>query len=147
MKAKRYTKETIHELGTYDRGFPQIRVGDSIAVSQRIVEGDKERTQVFEGDVIAIQNNGAATSFTVRKISANSVAVERIFPYYSPRIVGIAFLRSGAIRRAKLYYMRDRIGKAAFVEEKIMTRDQREQRDQKRAAFNVAKQRNNEPVI
>lgn len=144
MKAKRYTRETIRELGTYNRNFPQIRVGDSVAVSQRIVEGDKERTQIFEGDIIAIQNNGAASTFTVRKISANSVAVEKIFPYYSPRIVGITFNRSGAIRRAKLYYMRDRVGKAASVAEKIMTREQRELRDKKRAAMAALKQKNNE---
>jgi large subunit ribosomal protein L19 len=134
MKAKKYTRETIRELGMYDRGFPEIHVGDNIAVSQRIVEGDKERTQIFEGDVIAIQNNGAASTFTVRKISANSVAVERIFPYYSPRIVDIKFIRTGKVRRAKLYYMRNRIGKAASVAEKVMTREQRELRDQKLAA-------------
>lgn len=129
MKAKKLTRETITGLGVAKRQFPMFKVGDTIIVSQRIKEGDKERTQQFEGDVIAIRNNGIATTFTVRRIGANSISVERIFPYYSPKIESVQFVRQGKVRRAKLYYMRNRIGKAARVQEKIMTREQREQRE------------------
>ena len=123
MKAKKLTRETIRDLGVVDRGFPKFQVGDAIIVSQKIKEGDKERIQLFEGDVIAMKSNGASSSFTVRRIASNSVAVERIFPFQSPLIESIKFLRSGKVRRAKLYYMRDRIGKASRVQEKIMTKD------------------------
>jgi large subunit ribosomal protein L19 len=119
MKAQKITRETIRDIGTENRGFPDFSIGDTIAVSQKIKEGDKERLQVFEGDVIARHNCGISTTFTVRKISANAVSVERIFPYYSPRIDSIRFIRKGKVRRAKLYYMRNRIGKAARVEEKV----------------------------
>ena len=128
MKAQKYTKETIRDLGIYKRDFSQFNIGDTVAVSQRIKEGDKERLQVFEGDVIAISNNGASSTFTVRKIGASAVSVERIFPYYSPKLESVRFIRRGKVRRAKLYYMRDRIGKAARVKEKIMTREQKEER-------------------
>ncbi len=149
MKANKLTKETIGQLGQCDRNFPKFEVGDTIAVSRRIKEGnkefkkgskdlkkgskdlkeaDKERLQVFEGDVIAIKNNGAASTFTIRKIGANAIGVELILPYYSPLVDSIAFVRSGKRRRAKLYYMRDRIGKAARVKEKVMTREQRDQK-------------------
>lgn len=119
MKAKKYTRETILDIGKTDLGFPQFDIGDTIAISQKIKEGDKERLQVFEGDVIAIHKNGISSTFTVRRIGANSVPVERIFPYHCPVIDDIKFIRKGKARRAKLYYMRDRIGKAARVEEKI----------------------------
>lgn len=134
MKATKLTKETIGQLGTYNRTFPKFEVGDTIAVSRRIKEGNKERLQVFEGDVIAMKNNGASSTFTLRRIGANSVAVELVLPYYSPIIESITFVRSGKKRRAKLYYMRNRIGKAARVEERIITREQREQRQM---AFHV----------
>src|SRR5438045_8353311 len=112
MKAKKYTRETISELGAYDRGFPLFEVGDVVAISKRIKEGDKERLQVFEGDVISIRHNGASSTFIVRKIGADSVAVERIYPYYSPLIESIKLVRKGKVRRAKLYFMRYRVGKA-----------------------------------
>lgn len=127
MKAKRYTRETIREIGMHDRKFPEFEIGDAIAVSLRIKEGDKERLQVFEGDVIAMKKNGISSSFTVRKIAANSVAVERIFPFYSPLVESIQFIRRGKARRAKLYYMRDRIGKAAHVQEKVLSKQQKSQ--------------------
>ncbi len=120
MKAKQYTRETIRELGMYERPFPKFEIGDAIAVSLRIKEGDKERLQVFEGDVIAIHNNGSASSFTVRKIASNAVSVERIFPFYSPLVESIEFIRKGEVRRAKLYYMRERVGKRARVKEKVV---------------------------
>ena len=126
MKAQKYTKETILDLGMYDRNFPNFSIGDAIAVSQRIKEGDRERVQVFEGDVIAIHKNGASSTFIVRRIGANSVAVERIFPFYSPKIDSIRFVRRGKSRRAKLYYMRDRIGKAARVKEKVLTKAEKQ---------------------
>jgi len=128
MKAQRYTKETINGIGTYKRSFPRFDVGDTVAVSQKIKEGDKERLQVFEGDVIARHNNGVSSTFTVRRIGANAVSVERIFPLYSPLIESIKFVRAGRVRRAKLFYMRKRIGKAARVTERVMTREQKEQR-------------------
>lgn len=127
MKAKKFTRETIRELGMFDRPFlNNLEVGSTVAVSQRIKEGDKERIQIFEGDVIAINNNGPSSTFTVRKIGANAVAVERIFPFYSPRIENIRFVKKGDVCRAKLYYMRDRVGKAARVEEKVLTKEQKE---------------------
>ena len=125
MRAKKYTKETILQMGMIERNFEKFGVGDAIKVSQKIKEGDKERTQIFEGDVICMSNNGIATTFTVRKIGANAISVERVFPYYSPLIEKIEFVRKGKVRRAKLYYMRNRIGKAARVAEKVLTKEQK----------------------
>ena len=119
MKAKWYTKETISDIDIQDRNFPPFRVGHTIAVSQRIKEGNKERLQVFQGDVIAMHKNGISTTFTVRKIGAHGISVERIFPYYSPLIQGIKVISRGFVRRAKLYYLRDRVGKAARLKEKV----------------------------
>lgn len=126
MKAKNYTKETIASLGMFERKFPKFEVGDSIVVAQRIQEGGKERIQLFQGDVIAIRNKAVSSTFTVRKIAANAIAVERIYPYYSPMIESIQVVRKGKVRRAKLYYLRDRLGKAARIPEKIQTRAQKE---------------------
>jgi large subunit ribosomal protein L19 len=126
MKANKYTRETIREMGVVDRGFPKFNVGDTVAVSQRIKEGDKERLQVFEGDVIAIRHLGIASTFTIRKIGANSVAVERIFPFHSPLIESIRFIRRGMARRAKLFYMRERVGRAARVREKVESKEQKD---------------------
>lgn len=95
-----------------------FNVGDTIKVFFKIVEGTSERVQGFEGIVIAKNNSGIRKTFTVRKISYG-VGVERIFPLHSPRIEKIEVLRRGKVRRAKLYYVRDRIGKAAKVKEKI----------------------------
>lgn len=126
MRAKKYTRETILQMGMTDRNFDKFTIGDAIKVSQKIKEGEKERIQIFEGDVIAMRKNGVATTFTVRRIGANAVPVERVFPYYSPLIEKIEFLRKGRVRRAKLFYMRDRIGKAARVAEKVLTKEQKE---------------------
>jgi large subunit ribosomal protein L19 len=125
MKAKQYTKETILSYGVQPRKFDSFTVGDAVRVSQKIKEGDKERIQMFEGDVIAMHNKGIASTFTVRKIGANSIAIERIFPYYSPLIEHVAFVRKGKVRRAKLYYLRDRVGKAARVAEQVLTKEQK----------------------
>jgi len=125
MKAKKYTKETINELGMNARVFPNFGIGDTIVVSIFIKEGEKKRVQDFQGDIIAIHNNGASSTFTIRKIGANSVAVERIFPYHSPIISDIKIVKKGDVRRAKLYYVRDRVGKAARIKEKILTKEQK----------------------
>jgi large subunit ribosomal protein L19 len=119
MKAQGFTKETITSLGMYDRNFPQLCIGDIIAVSQWVEEGNKKRIQIFEGNLIAKHKKGASTTFTVRKIGANGVAVEKIFPLYSPMIDSIKVVMKALVRRAKLYYLRDRVGKSARVREKI----------------------------
>jgi large subunit ribosomal protein L19 len=88
-----------------------VRVGDTVTVYQRIVEGDKERVQPFSGVVIAKRGTGTNGSFTVRRI-VNNEGVERIFPMVSPKVVNVETTRSGKVRRAKLYYLRERVGKA-----------------------------------
>ncbi len=94
--------------------LPEFRVGDTVRVHYRIVEGDKERTQIFQGVVIKRHRAGARSTFTVRKISFN-VGVERIFLTHSPRIEKVEVLSRGVVRRARLYYLRDLAGKAARV--------------------------------
>ncbi|MDO5561835.1 MAG: 50S ribosomal protein L19 [bacterium] len=91
----------------------KISVGDTIAVSQEIAEGEKKRTQVFEGILMAVSGSGAGQAITVRKISAHNVAVEKIFPIQLPSIKKIEVKRRGSVRRSKLYYLRDKIGKSA----------------------------------
>ena len=98
--------------------LPVINVGDTIRIDVRIKEGEKERIQAFEGTVIAKQHGGISETFTVRRISYG-VGVERVFPIHSPNVVGVKLIRSGKVRRAKLYYLRNRVGKAAKVKEKI----------------------------
>ena len=97
--------------------LPDIRVGDHVKVHYRIIEGNKERIQVYEGDVIRRHGSSNRETFTVRKISSG-VGVERTFPVHSPKIDRIEVMRHGAIRRAKLYYLRKKIGKAARIREK-----------------------------
>ena len=97
--------------------IPEFGPGDTVNVHVRVVEGDKERIQQFKGVVIAIRGSGARKTFTVRKVS-NGVGVERIFPLYSPKIAKIEVLRRGHVRRAKLYYLRQRSGKSARIKEK-----------------------------
>ena len=97
---------------------PEILIGSTVKVHVRIKEGEKERIQVFEGTVIAKNNSGIAETFTVRRISYG-VGVERTFPVNSPKIAKIEIVRKGKVRRAKLYYLRDRVGKAAKVKELI----------------------------
>jgi large subunit ribosomal protein L19 len=128
MRAKNYTRETINQIGVSTQVFPEFGVGDNIIVSIFIKEGEKKRVQDFQGDIIAIHNNGASSTFTIRKIAANSVAVERIFPVHSPIISEIKVVKKGDVRRAKLYYVRDRVGKAARIKEKILTKEQKEQK-------------------
>ena len=134
MKATNLTRETIAGLGVSERAFPTFRAGDTIAVSQIVKEGNKERIQVFEGDVIAMRGTGASKTFTVRRLSANNIHVERIYPYYSPIIDSIKVVRRGDVRRAKLYYVRDRIGKHARIKELVLTKEQKAHMNDKKAA-------------
>jgi large subunit ribosomal protein L19 len=97
---------------------PQFDVGDTVKVHVRIKEGEKFRIQIFEGTVIARQHGGISETFTVRRL-AHGVGVERVFPVHSPVIDKVQVVRHGKIRRAKLYYLRDRVGKAAKVKEVI----------------------------
>ena len=97
---------------------PQIEIGDTIKVDVNIREGQRERIQVFEGTVIAKKGSGISETFTVRRVSYG-VGVERVFPIHSPNVKGVKLIRKGHVRRAKLYYLRDRVGKAAKLREKI----------------------------
>ena len=101
-----------------ERSIPEFGAGDTIKVDVKIIEGDKERIQAFEGLCIARSGSRLNQSFTVRKISYGE-GVERIFPIFSPKIAGITVLKKGKVRRAKLYYLRDRRGKSARIVEKI----------------------------
>ena len=114
-----------------ERSIPDFSAGDTIKVDVKIVEGDKERIQAFEGLCIARSGGGLNESFTVRKISYGE-GVERIFPIFSPKIAGITVLKKGKVRRAKLYYLRDRRGKSARIVEKIQAskKDTKTQVDQ-----------------
>jgi large subunit ribosomal protein L19 len=94
--------------------IPDFRPGDSVRVHAKVVEGDRERIQVFEGVVIRIRTRGAGSSFTVRRVS-HGVGVERVFPYYSPLVEKVQVSKVGRVRRARLYYLRKRVGKAARI--------------------------------
>jgi large subunit ribosomal protein L19 len=96
-----------------------FKIGDTVKVHFKIVEGKNERIQVYEGLVIAFKNSQSSKTFTVRK-NSYGVGVERIFPFYSPRIAKVELVRPGKVRRAKLYYIRDKIGKAAKIKELIV---------------------------
>lgn len=99
------------------KNVPEIRAGDTLRLAIRIKEGDKTRIQNFEGICIARRGNGVDETFIVRKIGANNVGVERIFPIYSESLESITVLRRGRVRRARLFYLRDRRGKAARIKE------------------------------
>ena len=98
--------------------LPKLEIGDTVRVFVKVVEGSRERLQAFEGIVIKMQGGGIRESFTVRRISYG-IGVERTFPLHSPRIGSIEVVRHGKVRRAKLYYLRDRVGKAAKVTERV----------------------------
>ena len=100
------------------KDVPEILIGSTVKVHVRIKEGEKERIQVFEGTVIAKNNSGISETFTVRRVSYG-VGIERVFPVQSPSVAKIELVRKGQVRRAKLYYLRDRVGKAAKVKELI----------------------------
>ena len=97
---------------------PAFSIGDTVRVDVKIREGERERIQAFEGTVIAINGSGVTETFTVRRVSYG-VGVERVFPVNSPNVADVKIVRYGKVRRAKLYYLRDRVGKAAKVKEKI----------------------------
>jgi len=98
--------------------LPEVEVGDTVKVNVRIVEGNKERSQAFEGVVLKKTGAGARKMITVRKVF-QGIGVERVFPIHSPRVESIKVLRKGDVRRAKLYYLRERTGKATRIKEKI----------------------------
>ena len=104
--------------GMIKENRPQFEVGDTVRVSVRIKEGERERIQAFEGTVIAKKHGGIAETFTVRRVSYG-VGVEKVFPLHSPVIEKIETVRSGKVRRAKLYYLRGRVGKSAKIKEKL----------------------------
>ena len=106
------------EAENMKESVPAFNVGDTVKVGYRIIEGGKERIQNFEGVVIAKKNGGIRETFTVRRLSFG-VGVERCFPLHSPNVAMIETVRKGKVRRAKLYYLRDRFGKAAKVKEKV----------------------------
>src|SRR5689334_9899061 len=107
----------VHEQLTGKKELPKFKAGDNITVNYKIIEGGKERIQSFCGDVIKRQGQGGTATFTVRKIS-DSIGVERTFPIYSPNIESIEVNKSGRVRRAKLFFQRNRSGKSARIQEK-----------------------------
>ena len=113
-------KEQLDKL-TAERRIPEFRPGDTLRVNVKVVEGSRERIQAFEGVCIGRKNAGLNSAFTVRKISYGE-GVERVFPLYSPRVEGIEVVRRGAVRRAKLYYLRGRRGKSARIAEDTSNR-------------------------
>ncbi|MCI7549391.1 MAG: 50S ribosomal protein L19 [Campylobacter sp.] len=109
--------ESFENAQIAGKQVPKFRAGDTLRVALRIKEGDKSRVQNFEGICIARRGTGTGETFIVRKIGANSVGVERIFPIYSENIEEITLVRRGRVRRSKLFYLRDRRGKAARIKE------------------------------
>ena len=110
-------QQTARDLSNFDF----FKSGDTIDVSYKIIEGSKERIQIFRGNVIQIKGSGISKTFTVRKIS-HGIGVERIFPFNSPAIAGIKNLKKGNVRRARLYYLRELTGKSARIKEKIVAK-------------------------
>jgi large subunit ribosomal protein L19 len=102
--------------GSLKKDAPNFKIGDTVNVHVRIVEGEKERVQVFSGTVIGRRGQGVSETFTVRRI-VNNEGVERVFPVHSPKIASVEVLRGGRVRRAKLYYLRDRVGKSTRLKE------------------------------
>jgi large subunit ribosomal protein L19 len=109
--------ENFEKSQVESKNVPDFRAGDTVRVAVRIKEGNKERVQNYEGVCIAIRGEGTGKTFNVRKIGANNVGVERIFPLYSESIEGIEVVRRGRVRRAKLFYLRNLRGKAARIKE------------------------------
>jgi large subunit ribosomal protein L19 len=118
MELLNYVQE---QLAKKEANYPDFRSGDNVTVDYKIVEGSKERIQAFRGDVIQISGEGMTKTFTVRKVS-NGVGVERIFPFNTPNIVGITINKRGKVRRSRLYYLRDLVGKKARIKEKQSVR-------------------------
>ena len=136
-----------------DSQIPEFAPGDTVRVNVKVVEGERERIQAFEGICIARKNAGLRSSFTVRKISYGE-GVERIFPLYSPNVAGVEIVRRGDVRRAKLYYLRDRSGKSARIAErtdgyaaKLAAQDREAAAAEKRAATAKARKAKEELVV
>jgi large subunit ribosomal protein L19 len=127
----------IVESGSLKNDVPEFHVGDRVEVHQKLLDGAKERIQVFEGDVIARQNAGASETVTVRRL-VQGEGVERIFLIHSPRIAKIVVKKAGLVRRAKLYYLRDRVGKATKIRDDVK-RQTKIDADLKAAAESAAK--------
>ena len=123
----------VHEQMTPGRSFPAFKAGDNVTVNYKIIEGNKERIQSFKGDVIKRQGHGATQTFTVRKVS-DGIGVERLFPLYSPNIESIVLHKSGRVKRAKLYYLRERSGKSARIKEKKHVAGEKTKTSKKEAA-------------
>ena len=117
MDAIKFVQEQMLE----EKKFPEINAGDNISVKYRIIEGEKERVQTFKGDVIQIKGTGRTKMLTVRKLSGN-IGVERIFPMTSPNLVDVNINKKGKVRRARLFYLRNLIGKKAKIKEKTFAR-------------------------
>ena len=107
----------VHEQLTPKTKHPKFKAGDNITVNYKIQEGNKERIQSFKGDVIKRQGSGSTATFTVRKMS-DGIGVERLFPFFSPNIDSIVVNKAGRVRKAKLFYLRERSGKSARIKEK-----------------------------
>lgn len=110
--------QAIEKMQMQDKKFPDFAPGDLVVVQIKVKEGERERLQAFEGDVIAIRNRGLNSAFTVRKIS-HGEGVERVFQTYSPLVHSVQIVRRGDVRRAKLYYLRDLQGRKARIKEKV----------------------------
>ena len=109
-------------IAAVTKKIPEFGPGDTVEVKVKVKEGERERLQAYEGVVIAVRNRGLNSAFTVRKIGANDIGVERTFQTYSPQVAEILVKRRGDVRRAKLYYLRDLAGKAARIKEKLAPR-------------------------
>ncbi len=112
------SQELLKSFEAEERGHPALNAGDTVKVHVRIVEGNRERIQVFQGVIIRLRKGGNDANYTVRRIASNGIGVERTFLLRSPRVEKIEVLRSAKVRRAQLYYMRDLRGKAARLKEK-----------------------------
>ena len=121
LEIQRDAVKDIKTMVKEEEKISEFRVGDTIKVSYKIIEGDKVRTQPYQGIVIAMKGSGVSKTFTVRKIGADGVGVERIFPLHSPNIEKVALIKRGKVRRSKLYYLRERVGrKATRIKERIV---------------------------
>lgn len=117
-KGQTTVNELMKLMEAEDRGHPDLRPGDTVKVHVRIIEGERERVQVFQGVVIRLRGGGNESNFTVRRVASHGIGVERTFLLRSPRIEKIEIMRRAKVRRAQLYYLRDRRGKSARLKEK-----------------------------
>lgn len=140
---EQFEKDQVAKLAA-DRKIPEFAPGDTVKVAVKVVEGTRERIQIYEGVVIARSNDGINSSFTVRKISFGE-GVERVFPLHSPRIAGIEVVRRGDVRRAKLYYLRGRTGKRARILERASTAEELNEAEAQAAAIEAKTETKTKP--